>query len=46
MTANSPGEDLASCRDAGMDDFLAKPFGIAQLGAVLARWSMAGTEPG
>ena len=41
MTANSPAEDLGACRDAGMDGFLPKPFGIADLRAVLEQWCMA-----
>jgi HPt (histidine-containing phosphotransfer) domain-containing protein len=30
--------DEQKCLDAGMDAFLAKPFGLDSLGAVLARW--------
>ena len=36
MTANSPAEALAACRSAGMDGFLAKPFGMSELRAALA----------
>jgi hypothetical protein len=31
MTANSEGEEGAECRAAGLDGFLAKPFGVAAL---------------
>jgi two-component system sensor histidine kinase BarA len=31
MTANSEGEEGAACRAAGLDGFLAKPFGVAAL---------------
>lgn len=41
MTANSPAEALAACRSAGMDGFLAKPFGMSDLSTVLANWSPA-----
>jgi len=37
MTANTEPQDVAACMAAGMDDFLPKPFGMAQLTAVLAR---------
>jgi len=35
LTANTFADDRARCRDAGMDDFLAKPFTYAQLCGVL-----------
>jgi PAS domain S-box-containing protein len=38
MTANAFAEDKARCIDAGMDDFLAKPFDPDTLFAVLLRW--------
>jgi CheY-like chemotaxis protein len=38
LTANAMEGDEQKCRDAGMDDFLAKPYTLAALHAVLARW--------
>jgi CheY-like chemotaxis protein len=38
MTANAMAEDERSCREAGMDDFLAKPVTPKQLFDVLDRW--------
>lgn len=38
MTANAMAQNRQASRDAGMDDFLAKPVGLAALGEVLARW--------
>jgi signal transduction histidine kinase/CheY-like chemotaxis protein len=38
MTANSLADAGAACTDAGMDDFVAKPFTLGQLEGVLARW--------
>ncbi|WP_136068616.1 ATP-binding protein [Modicisalibacter radicis] len=37
MTANVMAEDLARCREAGVDDVLSKPFTRADLEAVLRR---------
>lgn len=47
MTANAAGEDLGACRQAGMDDFLPKPFGIIDIRAVLRKHcpSPAGRGP-
>jgi signal transduction histidine kinase/CheY-like chemotaxis protein len=40
LTANAlKGFDL-TCRDAGLDDYLAKPIEIAELKRVLARWAV------
>ncbi|HYN78840.1 MAG TPA: response regulator, partial [Lamprocystis sp. (in: g-proteobacteria)] len=38
MTAAASPDDRSACLDAGMDDFLSKPFERAQLEAVLLRW--------
>jgi PleD family two-component response regulator len=38
VTANAFEEDRRACLDAGMDEVLAKPVLIADLGQVLARW--------
>jgi signal transduction histidine kinase/CheY-like chemotaxis protein len=38
MTANSVADAGAACTEAGMDDFVAKPFTLGQLEHVLGRW--------
>ena len=38
LTANATREARGQCLNAGMDDYLAKPFDQAQLSAVLAQW--------
>jgi CheY-like chemotaxis protein len=38
LTANAMQEEAAKCRDAGMDDLLAKPFSLEQLRNMMARW--------
>ena len=38
LTANAMSGDEQRCRDAGMSDFLAKPFALSRLQAVLQRW--------
>ncbi len=38
MTASSMPEDRERCREAGMDDFVAKPVRPDDLDAVLRRW--------
>jgi signal transduction histidine kinase/CheY-like chemotaxis protein/HPt (histidine-containing phosphotransfer) domain-containing protein len=45
LTANSSENNRAGCIAAGMDDFLAKPFEIDQLRAVIGRWC-TGEAPG
>lgn len=39
MTANVLSENEAECRQAGMKDFLSKPFTIDRLEAIIHRWS-------
>ena len=38
ITANTMASDRQKCLDAGMDDFLAKPYTFDELQAHLARW--------
>jgi signal transduction histidine kinase/CheY-like chemotaxis protein/HPt (histidine-containing phosphotransfer) domain-containing protein len=38
LTANAMPGDRQKCLEAGMDDFLAKPYGMEQLQAILRRW--------
>ncbi len=38
VTANAYDQDRRLCLDAGMDDFLAKPASITELGDTLAKW--------
>ena len=45
LTANAMQDDRQRCLDAGMDDFLAKPFTLQQLQAQLARWLPHAGEP-
>ena len=45
LTANAMTEDRERCLAVGMDDHLAKPFGRAQLAALLARWAPGWREP-
>ena len=39
VTAHAMKGDKERCLEAGMDDYLAKPFRSAELAAVLYRWS-------
>ena len=45
MTAGAMTDDRDRCLRAGMDDFLAKPVTMAQLGAVLNRWTGEASAP-
>ena len=38
LTANAMPSDQEACREAGMNDFLAKPFKRENLATCLARW--------
>lgn len=38
LTANALQGDRQKCLDSGMDDFLPKPYSLAQLQTTLARW--------
>ncbi len=42
LTANAMEGDRARCLAAGMDDYLAKPFTLSQLKAVLTQWLTPG----
>jgi len=39
VTANAFDSDRRKCLDAGVDDYLAKPFTLAQFTALVDRWS-------
>ena len=49
MTAHASQEDMERCLDAGMDDYLSKPFTRTQLTGMLEKWlaaRSAGRDPG
>ena len=41
LTANAFATDRDACLEAGMDDHLAKPVRLQDLGAILDRWCAA-----
>ncbi len=45
VTANAFAEDRARCLEAGMDDYLSKPYSEAQLASVLIKWTQALATP-
>ncbi len=38
LTANAMSDDKEKCSDAGMNDFLSKPYSLEQLKTILTRW--------
>lgn len=42
ISANAFSEDKKSCSDAGMNDFLPKPFELSQLKSILRKWYQNG----
>jgi two-component system sensor histidine kinase/response regulator len=44
MTANARGDDRQRCLDAGMDDFLPKPFTKSALSDMLCKWLVPGAN--
>jgi PAS domain S-box-containing protein len=44
MTANAMTDDRRDCLEAGMNDYIAKPFRIEQLTAMLSKWSTITSE--
>jgi signal transduction histidine kinase/CheY-like chemotaxis protein len=44
LTANAVAGDRERCLAAGMDDYLAKPFTLDQIGEMLHRWGAPGPE--
>jgi signal transduction histidine kinase/CheY-like chemotaxis protein len=45
MTGNAMEGDRESCIRAGMDDYLAKPFTLNEIGQLLSRWLKRPTQP-
>jgi CheY-like chemotaxis protein len=46
VTASARAEDRQRCFDAGMDDYLSKPFQFSELAQVLQRWVGSLDAPG
>ncbi len=45
LTANAFAEDRQRCLDAGLDDYLAKPFERREIEALLDKWCSGGRPP-
>jgi two-component system, sensor histidine kinase SagS len=45
LTANALHEDRQRCEEAGMNDYLAKPFKREDLQALMSKWLEPPTDP-
>jgi len=45
MTASVLDGIIERCREAGMSDYISKPFGVGNLREILSRWSERGASP-
>lgn len=45
VTAHATKESREACRDAGMDDFLSKPYVLDELAAVVRKWATRSIQP-
>jgi len=45
LTANAFAAEMQECRDAGMNDHVAKPTGFTQLKQAVDLWALVGTSP-
>ena len=45
LTANAYATDIDQCREAGMQDHLAKPVTMGSLSSMIARWAAPRSEP-